>query len=123
MEISLSKFEVLYQDALDFMNKELAIAKIYDYVTTKQMDDLEATELLTYFIENSDDVDTRRISIQAFKVLQLKNDYVFNILESCILTDDHPIVKKTAIEVIKLIFPKKSKSILEWSQRKGDNSK
>ena len=122
-EESLNSLNILYQDALDFINKDLTVAKIYEYVTTQQMNNLEATELLNYFIENSDDINIRRISLLAFKVLELKNDDVFNTLENCILTDDNPIVKKTAIEVIKHIFPKKSKSILEWSQRKGDNSK
>lgn len=120
IEVSLNKLDVLYQDALDFMNKDLTVAKIYDYVTTKQMNNLEATELLIYFIENSIDIDTRRISIQAFKVLELKNDYAFNTLEGCILSEDSPIVKKTAMEVIKYIFPKKSKTILKWA-RKNDN--
>ena len=121
-EDSLSRLDLRYQDALDFITKDLTVAKIYEYVTTKQMNNLEATELLTYFIENSDDTDTRRISILAFKVLELKNDDVFNTLENCILTVDNPIVKKTATEVIIQLFPKKSKTILEWSQRKGDNS-
>lgn len=120
IEVSLNKLDVLYQDALDFMNKDLTVAKIYDYVTTKQMNNLEATELLIYFIENSTDIDTRRISIQAFKVLELKNDYAFNTLQSCILSDDNPIVRKTAIDVIKYIFPKKSQTILKWI-RKNDN--
>jgi len=121
-ENSLSKLDLLYQDALDFMNKDLTVAKIYEYVTTKQMDDLEATELLIYFIENSDDVDTRRISILAFKVLELKNDFVFNTLESCILSDDSSIVRKTAIDVIKYIFPKKSQTILKWVRKSDKNS-
>lgn len=122
IEVSLRKLDVLYQDALDFMNKDLTVAKVYDYVTTKQMNNLEATELLTYFIENSDDVDARRISIQAFKVLKLKNDFVFNTLESCILSDDIPVVKKTAIDVIKHIFPKKSQTILKWIRKSDEKS-
>lgn len=114
IEESLSKIDLLYQDALDFMNKDLTVAKIYEYVTTKQMNSLEATELLTYFIENSDDAETRRISIQTFKVLELKNKYAFNTLESCILSENNPDVRKTAIDVIKYIFPKKSQTILKW---------
>ncbi|MFW9941684.1 MAG: AN1-type zinc finger domain-containing protein [Candidatus Thorarchaeota archaeon] len=114
IEDSFNRLDLLYQDALDFMNKDLTVAKIYDYVTTKQMNDLEATELLSYFIENSDDVETRKISIQALKVLKLKNKYVFNTLESCILSEDNPDVRKTAIDVIKYIFPKKSQIILKW---------
>lgn len=122
IEESLSRFDVLYEDALDFMNKDLTVAKIYDYVTTKQMNNLEATELLAYLIENSDDVDIRRISIQAFKVLKLNNDIAFNTLESCILSEDNPVVKKTAIDVIKHIFPKKSQTIMKWIRQSDKKS-
>jgi hypothetical protein len=114
LEELMSKPQVLYQDALDFMNEELTVAKIYEYVTTKKMNDLEPTELLIYFLENNDDNEIRNISILAFRVLNLKNKSVFNALESCILSDEDSIVKKTAIEVIKDIFPKKSQDILKW---------
>jgi hypothetical protein len=122
IENLVSKSEVLYQDALDFINKDLTVAKIYEYVTTKQMNNLEATELLAYFIENSDNINTRRISILAFKVLELKDDRVFNALENCILGEDNPIMKKTATQVMKELFPKKSKSVLKWSQNNKDDS-
>ena len=112
-DLSFDAFDrLLYQDALDFMNEELTVAKIYEYVTTKKMNDLEATELLIYFLENNDDIEIRSISILAFRVLNLKNKSVFNALENCILSDEDPLVKKTAIEVIKDIFPKKSLDIL-----------
>jgi hypothetical protein len=116
IERILKESEVLYQDALDFISKDLTVAKIYEYVTTKQMDNLEATELLTYLIENNDDNETRRISILAFNVLGLKNNDVFNTLENCILGENNPIVKETAIQVIKQLFPKKSKVVLNWSK-------
>jgi len=45
----------------------------------------------------------------AFRVLNLKNENVLNALENCILSDEDPIVKETAIEIIKEIFPKKVK--------------
>lgn len=115
-EESLNILNVLYQDALDFINKDLTVAKIYEYVTTQQMNNLEAIELLTYFIENSDDINIRRISILAFKVLQLKDDNVFNTLENCIIGEDNSIVKKTATKVMKQIFPKKSKAALKWNE-------
>lgn len=112
----LNEFEVLYQDALDFIGKDLTVAKIYDYVTTKQMNSLDATDLLTHFIQSSDDSETRRISILAFKVLDLKNDNVFDILENCILIEEDSKVKEAAIQVMKQLFPKKSKSVLDWNQ-------
>ena len=119
-EESLNMLNVLYQDALNFIKKDLTVAKIYEYVTTQQMNNLEATELLTYFIENSNDINTRRISILAFKGLQLKDDNVFNTLENCILSDDNSIVKKTATDVMKQLFPRKSKAILKWNKSNED---
>ena len=116
---SFSRLNLLYQDALDFINKDLTVAKIYEYFTTKQLSDNKAVELLTYFIENSEDIDTRMIGIQAFKVLELRSNDVFKILENCILSEDDPLVRRTAIDVIQQLFPKKSKSIVEWSQRNG----
>ena len=112
----------LYQDALDFIEKDLTVAKVYEYCSIKQMSNKKAAEILTHFVENSEDVDTRRISILAFRELNLKSKNVFNTLESCILLEDNLIVRRTAIKVIQQLFPKKSKSILEWSQRKGNNS-
>lgn len=121
-EDSFRRLSLLYQDALDFINKDLTVAKVYEYFTTKQMDDLEATELLIHFIENSEDPDIRSISIQAFKVLKLKNNNVFQALENCILSDDDPIIRKTAIEIIREMFPKKSQNILNWIQKSNNNS-
>ncbi|KKM76461.1 hypothetical protein LCGC14_1379910 [marine sediment metagenome] len=54
---SLNGFNILYQDALEFMGEKLTVAKIYDYVTTKQMTKIEATDLLTNFIEQSEDTE------------------------------------------------------------------
>lgn len=120
-EDSINRWNILYQDALDFMNKGLTVAKIYEYVTTKQMNDEEAIELLNYILENSEDTEIRRISIMAFKVLELKDDKAFTTLESCILSDEDPIVRKTAVEVIQHIFPKKSKDLIRWVNTHNKN--
>jgi len=111
---SLEETHLLYQDALEFMSGELTVAKIYNYVTTKLMAKSEAIELLKYFIENSDNSEIRKISILAFKVLELKSDKVFDILESCLLSDEDSDVKKTAAKIIAYNFPKKSENILNW---------
>lgn len=109
---SLNK--ALYQDALEFISKDLTVAKIYDYVTTSQMTKSEAIELLSYFLEKSDKNEIRKVSILAFKVLNLKNDKVYDVLENCILSDENSEVKETAMEVITYIFPKRSRNLLNW---------
>jgi len=111
----------LYQDALEYMNKDITVARIYDYVTTKQMTKSKAIELLTYFLENSDNIEIRKISIAAFKVLKLTSDKAYNVLESYLLSEEDPNIKKNIASVIAYNFPKKSKELLDWfkKQNKG----
>jgi hypothetical protein len=114
---SLNQSQIIYQDALDFLDKDLSVAKIYEFVTIKQMNNVEATELLIHFLEISEDVDIRINSIMAFKVLELRNEKVFNILENCILSDDIKEIKKAALRVIEELFPKKSKDLRNWVKK------
>ena len=105
---------ILYQDALEFMEKDLTVGKIYDYVTSNQMSKEEAIDLLTYFLENSTDDEIRKISILAFKVLKLTSEKAFNILESNLLSEEDTDVKEIMIKVLSFNFPSKSKKILTW---------
>jgi hypothetical protein len=109
---------LIYQDALEFINKEITVAKIYEYVTTSQMTKTEAVELLAYFLENNDDPKVRLVSILAFQELNLRGNKVFKVIESSILSDEDLEVKKTAIKILKRIFPKRSKSLLDWIDKK-----
>lgn len=115
--------QLLYQDALEYMSNELTVAKIYDYVTSKSMTKTEAIELLNYFIENSENSEIRKVSILAFKILNLKSDRAYNVLESCLLSDEDPEVKKTAKNIISYNFPRKSRDLLNWISRHDKNLK
>ncbi|HDZ17334.1 MAG TPA: hypothetical protein ENH75_03545 [archaeon] len=105
---------IIYQDALEFMGKKLTVGKIYDYVTTNQMNKAEATDLLTYFIENSTDDEIRKVSILAFKILELTSEKAFSILESNLLSEENTDVKELMIKVLTTNFPSKSKKLLTW---------
>jgi len=105
---------ILYQDALEFMEKELTVGKIYDYVTTNQMSKAEAIDLLTYFLENSTDDEIRKISILAFKVLELTSEKAFSILESSLLSEENADVKEIMIKVLSFNFHSRSKKLLTW---------
>ena len=119
----LDETHLLYQDALEYMSGELTVAKIYDYVTTNSITKSEAIELLNYFIENSENSEIRKVSILAFKILNLKSDRAYNILESCLLSDEDPEVKKTTKNVILYNFPKKSRDLLIWVRKHDNNLK
>jgi hypothetical protein len=76
---------LLYQDAFEFIRKELTVAEIYDYVTTNQMTKLAAVDLLNYFYESATDPELRKISVLAYKVLELVNKKAYSYLESYLL--------------------------------------
>ncbi|TFF94814.1 MAG: hypothetical protein EU543_00310 [Promethearchaeota archaeon] len=105
---------ILYQDTLEFMNKNLSVADVYHYFTTKEYTEDQTIDLLEYFIVNNNDPDIRILSLEALKLLDLNKDKVFNILESSVLSDENSRVQKVGIEILKEIFPKKSQDILKW---------
>ena len=84
-----SKSKLIYRDALEFISKDLDVAKIYDYVTSKKLSKSKAIELLNFLIENNKDIDVIKNSILAFEVLDLKNEEVFHILENCLLSNEN----------------------------------
>ena len=112
---------ILYQDAYDLINNGLTVNKIFYYVQSKQLSKKEATELLSLFLENSNNVEVRKISLMAIKLLELKNDYAYEILENCLFSDENPEVRRVAARVLSSNFPKKSKDALKWAY-KHDNS-
>lgn len=109
-----ARINLIYQDALKFLNKDLTVAKIYEYVSSKKLNKNDATDLLNYFIQNNEDIETRKNSILAFEILDLKNDKVFEILENCLISDDNSLIRDAAAKVLSINFPKKSKDLLEW---------
>lgn len=106
--------EVIYEDALEFMEQKLTVAKIYEYVTRKELNKSEAIKLLNYFIERSEKIDDRINSLRAFELLNLNNKKAYGILENSLLSDENPEVRKIAVKVLIKIFPTKSKKLLKW---------
>jgi HEAT repeat protein len=108
------KINLIYSNALKFLNKDLTVGKIYDYVSSKKLNKNDATELLNYFIENNEDIEVRKNSILAFEILELKNKNAFKILEKCLISDNNSTIRQAAARVLSINFPKKSKDLLEW---------
>ena len=106
--------DILYQDALKHMKSDIEVADIYDYATRKKLSSSEATKLLSAFIESSMDPEFRINSIKVIELLNLKTDDSFQILEICLLTDEDSTVRKEARRVLEKLFPKESRSLMEW---------
>jgi len=82
----------------------------------KKLNKNEATDLLNFFIENSDHIEIRKNSLLAFELLDLKNEEAFHILQNCLLSDENPTIRNTAAKVLTLNFPEKSKNLLKWAR-------
>jgi len=106
---------ILYQDAFELMNNELTVDKIFYYVQSKELNKKEATELLRSFLENSNKAEMRKTCLMAIKLLELKNDSAYEILENCLFSDENPEVRRVAARVLASNFPIKSKDALKWA--------
>jgi hypothetical protein len=103
-----------YENALEFQDKDLTIADIYHLVTTNEMEKSKAIELLKFYIENEEDIEIKLNCINFIKILELKRPEVFTLLEKLIISEEKRELKEKAAEVIKNLYPYKSKNILEW---------
>ena len=88
---------------------------------SKQLNKREATELLRSFLENSDNVEVRKICLMAIKLLELTNENAYKILENCLFSDENPEVRRVAARVLASNFPIKSKDALKWAYEHDKN--
>lgn len=90
------------------MSNSFTLKKInYDF-KNKKLTIEEATSLLTSLIEGSDNANFRAECIKEFGRIAPKNSFTFKILENCLISDESPLVRSTAAEIIFLNFPKLS---------------
>lgn len=106
---------MIYEDALDFVEQKLTVAKIYEYVTKKELSKEEALKLLNFFIESSSNIDNRINSLTAFGLLNLNSEESFKVLENCLISDENHEVRRTAAKVLSKLFPKKSEALINYA--------
>jgi hypothetical protein len=89
-------------------------SKIYDQYLQNLLDKRTAGELLTDFIENSDD-DTLRVSaLKYFEKLGL-NDSYFKILEQLVISDSSQTIRLFAIDMIREKFLHRALHLINWA--------
>lgn len=90
------------------MSDSFTLKKINHDFKNKKLTIEEATSLLTSLIEGSDNANFRAECIKQFGRIAPKNSFTFKILENCLISDESPLVRSTAAEIIFLKFPKLS---------------
>ena len=103
------------------MNDYLTLEKINNNLINNNITKLEAINLLISLIEGSEDANVRAKCIEGLTQLELNNAKVFKTLESCLISDENPLVRAKAAEIIMLNFLEKGFSPLKWAIQ-NDNS-
>ncbi|TXT66712.1 MAG: hypothetical protein BAJALOKI1v1_260010 [Promethearchaeota archaeon] len=112
--ISDSIEKLRYQDTLEFVNRDLSVADIYHYFTLKEFSPEKTIDMIQFILERSEDAQTRINCVHALKLLNLKHEKVFGLLEYCVISDKNKEVQHVAVNILKELYPKKSKNIIKW---------
>lgn len=82
-----------------------------------------ATQFLISLIEESNDSVIRAKSIDSFRKLSIKTNKAFRIIENCLISDEHALVRTSAAQTIFYNFPKKKSFIpLKWAIQHEESS-
>lgn len=103
------------------MNEYLTPEKINNHLINNNITKLEAINLLISLIEGSEDANVRAKCVEALTKRELNNAKAFKSIESCLISDESPLVRAKAAEIIVLNFPEKGFSPLKWAIQ-NDNS-
>ena len=96
------------------MKNFLSPDKIYSNVENGKLSKAIAAELLISLIEGSDNPTTRAESIDISEKLKIRDKKIFKILENSLLSDESPLVRKSAAKFIGQIFLKEGLNTLIW---------
>ncbi len=96
------------------MKNFLSQDKIYSNVENGKLSKAIAAELLISLIEGSDNPTTRAESIKISEKLKIHDQKIFKILQNSLLSDESPLVRKSAANFIGQIFLKKGLNTLIW---------
>ncbi|MFW9952335.1 MAG: AN1-type zinc finger domain-containing protein [Candidatus Thorarchaeota archaeon] len=108
--------EIIYQDALKMYNEEIQVAKVYDLTISGKLNKVDAIKILENILEFNSNYEERIAALYAFKVLDLRNKESFYILENCILTEEDPLIRSIAKNVVIDLFPEKSRKLFEQKE-------
>ena len=96
------------------MKNFLSPDKIYSNVENGKFSKAIAAELLISLIEGSDNPTIRAESINISEKLKIHDQKIFKILENSLLSDESPLVRKSAANFIGQFFLKKGSNTLIW---------
>jgi len=96
------------------MKESLTPEKIINKVSNGTLNKTLAAEQFISLMEGSDDPNTRSRCIEGLTKLNLKNEKIYNALESSLISDENPIVRTSSVEGMMLNFLEEGLDLLLW---------
>ncbi len=96
------------------MEKFLSPETIYSGLKNKEIDRAIAVDQLISLIEVSNNPKTRSESITVLNQLKIHDPKLFKVIESSLLSDEDPYVRRSAVDLIGHQFLKEGLDILTW---------
>ncbi|MHA2088060.1 MAG: HEAT repeat domain-containing protein [Promethearchaeota archaeon] len=94
---------------------DLNPTEIYEGFKSSRIDKRKAVDLLITLIENIENSEIRKESIEALSKIDFEHDKVFNILENILISDADEYLRYTAAKIIRSKFLKKSLVPFLWA--------
>ena len=89
--------------------------RIYQKIIQNKITKSEAIEFLISIIEKSDDTSLRLESLNVLNKLNVKNQAIFKILESCLISDEYEDIRIISAEIILSNYLEVGLKSLEWA--------
>lgn len=96
-------------------NPRIKPEEIHQAVINNKLNKDLAIQYLSSILDNDTDELTRVSCVRILGKLNVKNESIFKILESCLVSDKSALVRKVAVENIFLSFQEKALTPLKWS--------
>jgi hypothetical protein len=96
---------------------------IYQKTIKNKITKFEAIEFLISIIEKSDDTSLRLESLNVLNKLNVKNQVIFKILESCLISDEYEDIRIISAEIILSNYLEVGLKSLEWAILNEKSSK
>ena len=97
------------------MSDQLTPEKIYSRILKKELEKKDALKLFESLININDNEEIRFTALEFIGKIELDDKKTFEVIESCLITDESPLVRYEAAKILIQTFPKRENEPLLWA--------
>ena len=97
------------------MSDQLTPEKIYSRLLNKEIEKKDALKLFESLINNNDNEETRYTALEFIGKIALDDKKTFEVIESCLISDESPLIRFEAAKILIQTFPEREIEPLLWA--------